>query len=89
MHTSYIHALALAVYSRSPTAYEALKGFGILQLPGISSLKSYSSFNMENPGINFCEERLAVSRGQYQHMIDEKLVVGVVPSWEGILILMK
>ena len=74
------------MYSRSPAAYEALKGFGILQLPGISSLKSYSSFNMENPGITFCEERLAVARGQYQQMIDEKLVAGVVPNWEGILI---
>ena len=74
------------MYSKSPAAYEALKGFGILQLPGISSLKSYSSFNMENPGITFCEERLAVARGQYQQMIDEKLVAGVVPNWEGILI---
>ena len=65
------------MYSRSPAAYEALKGFGILQLPGISSLKSYSSFNMENPGITFCEERLAVARGQYQQMNDEKLVAAL------------
>ena len=67
MHTCTI---ALSVCSRSPAAYEGLKGFGILQLPGISSLKSYSSFNLENPG--FREERLAVARGQYQQMIDEK-----------------
>ena len=81
MHTCTI---ALSVYSRSPAAYEALKGFGILQLPGISSLKSYSSFNLENPGV--CEERLAVARGQYQQMIDEKPTAVIVPNWEGILI---
>ena len=81
MHTCII---ALAVYSRSPAAYEALKGFGKLQLPGISSLKSYSSFNLESPGI--CEERLAVAREQYKQVISEKLGPGTVPSWEGILI---
>ena len=81
MHTCTI---ALSVYSRSPAAYEALKGFGILQLPGISSLKSYSSFNLENPGV--CEEGLAVARGQYQQIIDEKPTAVRVPNWEGILI---
>lgn len=42
--------IALAIYTRSPTAYEALKGFGILQLPSVSSLKSFTSFNVEPAG---------------------------------------
>ena len=73
------------MFTRSSAAYETLKGFGILQLPGISSLKSYSSFNLESPGI--CEERLAVARRQYKQMIDEKKAADVTPSWDGILIL--
>ena len=71
------------MFTRSSAAYEALKEFGILQLPGISSLKSYSSFNLESPGI--CEEQLAVARGQYKQMTDEKKAANVTPSWDGIL----
>lgn len=81
---AHIIHIALAVYSRSPTAYEALKGFGILQLPGVSALKRYSSFNLESPGI--CEERLAVAREQYEQMINEKKDADTTPSWDGILI---
>ena len=62
--------IALAIYTHSPTAYEALRGFGILQLPGVSTLKTFTSFNLENPG--FSEERLAAG--------------GKVPFSEGILV---
>ena len=77
--------LALAIYTRSPTAYEALKGFGILQLPGVSTLNTFTSFNVEAPGLN--EERLAHARWQYDAMVREKGELRVpAPFSEGILI---
>ena len=42
--------VALAIYLRSPAAYEALKGFNILQLPSQSTLKAYSGAYMHDPG---------------------------------------
>ena len=76
--------IALAIYTHSPTAYEALCGFGILQLPGVSTLKTFTSFNLENLG--FSEERLAHARKQYDRMCEERLAAGgKVPFSEGIL----
>ena len=54
---------ALAVYTRSPAAYEALSSFKILQLPSINTIRSYMKSNKENPGI--IEKRLADERGLY------------------------
>lgn len=34
--------LALAVYTRSPAAYRALQGFGILKLPSKATLQAYT-----------------------------------------------
>ena len=77
--------IALAVYTRSPAAYEALWGFGILNLPCVSSLKAFTSFNLETPGFN--EERLAHARKQYDQMTKEKHIAGeLTPLSEGILI---
>ena len=42
--------VALVVYTRSPAAYEVLKGFGIIQLPSKSTLQSYTGAFMHNPG---------------------------------------
>ena len=58
------------LYTRSTSAYEALRGFGILQLPSVSSLKSFTGFNLEKAG--FSEERLVYARQQYDKMIEEK-----------------
>ena len=77
--------VALAVYTRSPTAYEALKGMGILQLPSISALKAFTSFNVEQAG--FSEERLSHARKQYNAMMEEKRAAKkIVPFNKGILI---
>ena len=46
------YRIALAVHSRSPAAYEALKSFKILQLPSTSSLKSFKGARLHQPGIN-------------------------------------
>jgi len=43
-------SLALAIYCRSPAAYEALKGFSILSLPAKSTLQSYSGAFIHAPG---------------------------------------
>ena len=47
---SYFVYAALAVYTRSPGAYEALKSFGILQLPSRSTLQSYTGAFLHEPG---------------------------------------
>lgn len=76
---------ALATYARSPTAYEALRGFGILQLPCVSSLKGFTGFNLEAPG--FCEERLSYARQQYDRLVESKRASHQPPPFsEGILI---
>ena len=38
------------MYTRSPAAYEALKSFGIIQLPSKSTLQSYTGAFMHEPG---------------------------------------
>ena len=40
----------MAVYARSPAAYDALKGFGILQLPSKSTLQSYTGAFLHEAG---------------------------------------
>ena len=69
----YAH-VALAVYSRSPAAYAALKGFGMLQLPSVSSLKHYTGANIEDPGV--VDDRLLKCREQYQQHVAEWLPKG-------------
>ena len=75
---------ALAVYTRSPAAYQALRGFGILQLPCANTLRTFTGFNLEKPGAN---ERIAHAREKYDLMIAEKKKKGKkVPLSEGVLI---
>ena len=38
------------MYTRSPAAYEALKSFGVLQLPAKSTLQSYTGAFLRKPG---------------------------------------
>ena len=44
--------IALAVFVRSPAAYEALKSFNILQLPSRATLQSYTGVFLHDPGAN-------------------------------------
>ena len=44
--------LALAVYTRSPAAYKALKSFEIIQLPSRSTLQSYTGSFLHEPGVS-------------------------------------
>ena len=43
----HCYLLVLAVYSRSPSAYEALKSYKLLQLPSTKTLKDYIHSNRE------------------------------------------
>lgn len=78
--------VALAVYTRSPAAYSALKSFAILQLPSVSSLKYFTGANIEDPGE--AEDRLLLCREQYEkHKIERVAKGGKEPLGEGALII--
>ena len=57
----------MAVYTLSPAAYEALKSFQLLQLPGIHTLKHNIDANLEQPGE--VEQRLQEKKKQYDAMV--------------------
>ena len=44
--------ITLAMFTRSPAAYEALKGYQILNLPSVASLKQFTEANKQAPGFN-------------------------------------
>ena len=49
--TDYVSNLtALAVYVRSPAAYEALKSFNLLQLPSKATLQAHTGAFLDEPG---------------------------------------
>ena len=62
--------LALAVFTRSPAAYDALKSFKLLQLPSKRTLKDYIDANLEGAGE--CLERLQEERKHYLKKIEEQ-----------------
>ena len=59
--------VALAVYTRSPAAYEALRSFKLLQLPCVRTLKYYIDFNVEEAGE--VEKRLVEKKVQYDSLV--------------------
>jgi hypothetical protein len=61
---------ALAVYTRSPAAFEALRSFKLLQLPSVRTLKDYIDGNLEGAGE--CITRLEKERRVYLAMIEQK-----------------
>lgn len=65
-----IHMIALAVFTRSPAAYEALKSFKLLRLPTVRTLKYYIDANLEGAGD--CIDRLEEERKHYLVMLDQK-----------------
>ena len=64
------YRVALAVFSRSPAAYEALKSFNILQLPSVSTMKTYMPANREEPGPVY--HRLAEEKTKYEEIKEFK-----------------
>ena len=78
--------IALAIYCRSPAAFEALSSFKLLQLPGAYTLKTYTRSNKEDPGE--CANRLAHERALYDERVCEEKKRGnpLPPLSEGVLI---
>jgi hypothetical protein len=70
MKSFQISDLALAVYTRSPAAYEALKNFKLIQLPSVRTLKLYIDANIESAGDSLL--RLQHSWREYEAMVAEK-----------------
>ena len=62
-----------AVYTRNPAAYDALKGFNILKLPSVSSLKTFTGCDLEAHGD--IHKRLSESYQYYQNLISTKVQV--------------
>ena len=57
---------ALAVFTRSPAVYEALKSIRILQLPSIRSLKHFTCANQDKPV--WCEEHMHFQLSKYENL---------------------
>ena len=46
------YRIAFAIFTRSPAAYEELKGYQTLNLPPVALLKQFTSANKQAPGLN-------------------------------------
>ena len=66
----YSLVLALAVFTRSPAAYEALRNFKLLQLLSVRTLKLYIDANIESAGDSMA--RLQRSWKEYKAMVAER-----------------
>ena len=82
----HCYLLALAVYSHSPSAYETLKSFKLLQLPSTRTLKDYIHSNCEEAGK--VQQCLKACREQYDRMVEmqKELNCKTVAFCEGVLI---
>ena len=77
--------IALATFTRSPAAYEALKGFDILQLPSRSLLQSYTGAFLHDPGTK--SKCIADQVAQYVLFKDECKKLGKhTPKSDGVLV---
>ena len=79
------YRMALAVFCRSPAAYEALAGFDILQLPSVDSLRQLRSRYFQTDGPNW--ENLEEAAQDYKSLREEKRVQRLLQAqgW-GVLI---
>ena len=69
MSTTMFLYVALAAFSRSPSAYEALKSYNLLQLPSATTLKAYKSPLIDSPGE--IDEKLMKERKLYDGRVKE------------------
>lgn len=68
------YRLALAVFTRSPAAYESLKSFNILQLPSVRSLRQYTGGQFDEPG--YCEEAIQEQFEKYERFQEAEVKAG-------------
>ena len=79
------YRLALAVYVRLLAAYEALKSFGVLQLPCRRSLQYFLGATVNTPGVN--EKAISEQRNLYDAFCAQQKREGKkAPLYEGVLI---
>ena len=77
--------LALAVFIRSPAAYEALKSYNVLQLPSRSLLQSYTGTFLHEPGAS--SHSIAHQAEAFQVFRAEMMKTGEhEPQADGVLI---
>ena len=88
MWSTITYRIALAVYTKSPAAYESLKSFKILQLPSIRSLQEIAGSKLHEPGITEgIQEYLHQQEVKYTAYKEEMVKSGKPePKNEGILI---
>ena len=81
----HCYLLALAIYSRSPSAYKASKSFKLLQLSCTRTLKDYIHSNREEAGkIQQC---LKASCEQYDRIVEMQKELNCKTAFcEGVLI---
>ena len=85
IHYVIMHLLALAIFVRSPSAYEALKSFNILQLPSRSTLQSYTGAFLHEAGASL--DTIAKQTEMYRAYISTCEREGKsVPQSDGVLI---
>lgn len=77
--------IAMAIFSRSPAAYRAVKALGVLQLPCDRTLKHYMQRHSTFPGIN--EDLLFQAAQRYEEFKSDRVHAGFAcPIQEGVLI---
>ena len=69
-----LHLTALAIYTRSPAAFRAVRSLGILQLPCCKELQRIVSRNADGPGIR--EQYLANESETYKTFCESKVASG-------------
>ena len=80
-----LHLTALAIYTRSPAAFGAVRSLGILQLPCCKELQRIVSRNADGPGIH--EQCIANQSEAYQTFCESKVASeGKKPLGIGVLI---
>lgn len=73
------------MYSRSPSAYDALKGLNILQLPSKNSLQAYIGHHLRDAGAN--DECMALQFKMYKQHQEKRVQEGYPqPKGDGVLI---
>ena len=77
--------LALAIYSRSPAAYDALKSFNILNLPSRSTMQAYTSCFLHE-GWEFVSKQVSL-HGKFKQ--NSKKAGKKMPMGDEVLILMR
>ena len=80
----YFIILALAVFVCSPSAYEALKSFNVLQLPSRSTLQAYTGAFLHEAGASLQSIAQQVEKFKYlQYSLDK---AHITSKFDGVLI---